>query len=1259
MTNFIGGTGAKSTKKRPTPATALRVQTSINGAPRPFGYGQARLAGNLIWYGNFYADYVPASSGGGKGGGPGGGGKSGAGGGTYYYSTGLAFGLSEGPIDSVQQVWQNKSPLTNGLAAFTLFDGDYQQSEWTFLRSYQPAAAQNFRGLAYAADNSMALGTSSDLPNLTWDVRFAISGALQETGTIPGTPYQLTAASFDWDYGVVLHWMIPNAAPFEYYDAGNLPGSGLALAINATVAGWRHSNSSGVIWDIGATNGTPGQPLTRVGGAPASSGQYQVDSNANYQFYSGDAGQPVVIIDAAVSPGVYFTENVTANLAAGSAVITSISAPAAVAVGDRVSAPGFLVEGCFVALLTGGSATGNAATSNTTLSNVSGNFTATAGTPITDSAGVLPPGTTVLSATPPSVTVSTQSALTVTGVSFNSVTTIAGTLADNQLTGLASTAGIALGASVADWGNILGPLGAAATVIGIAGSTVTIDVSTGLHVTSDMFIFTGQFTGDVTAGSAVIANPSTLAPVATTSLLTDSAGAFTPAISLSAVTQGSIQVSGTGPSGNATGDVFSFAAQATLSQPALKSGTGVSITVRGAPLTQVLSGPVTGEYSLSVQAAAFGQYTFAAADSGKTVLIMDAPDANPADVLADFLTNPYYGMTQFPAARIGDLSAYRNYCLATGLLVSQTITTQAQANQFIADLMKATNSEIVWSGSTFTVVPYGDTAITANGATFTPNLTPLYALTDEDFLPNQGTNSSSVASVATDDPVTVTRLDPYDQDNDITVEYLDRANLYNPAIVEAKDDASIALLGVKNSGTKQLHLFCRQNAALASAQLMLGRTNVHRTFSLTVGREFILLDPMDVIEITDSNAGLVSQLVRITEITENDDRSLSITAEEVLEGTGAAPIYGHQTGTGYVPTYNLAAPNALTPVFFDAPVQIGNVLAMETIIATNGSGPNWGGCEVWLSSDNVTFAYADTLWGGTTMGTLSANFASGADPDTVNTLAVDLTESRGILLGGTQADADRGNTLCLVDQELVTYEQATLTAQYKYNLGKNGSAAGYLRRGVYGTAIASHSTGAPFVRLRQGSYLTIGYGGSDVGTTVHVKLLSFNPWGGGKQTLDEVSSYAHTLAAPPAVSTGLLAGLIQTPDIALNAATAQLSVSAAGPIALPVSPANATMVSGTLTTEGNLVQIAYNAQFTNSGASAETAVWRVTYQGVTVLDSASITIQPGVTATIAKQTTFSAPSQSGVFAMIAQGQAAGDTNLAATYVDLSVTELRR
>jgi hypothetical protein len=1270
VSNFIIGPSASARRRRtPSPATALRVQSSANGLPRPFGYGQARIAGNLIWYGNFTPTFVTQGAGG-KGGGAGAGGKGTPGGGNYVYSTGVAFGLCEGPIAGVLQAWENKSAITlppagttgpfltsyknqtlAGVTPFALFDGDYQQAPWPFLLTYDPAAAQNFRGLAYEACESLYLGQSSELPNFTWDVRFNVCGALYETSTIPGAaPYTINAAYFDWDYGVVEHLTVPNAAPYVVTPAVN-PVAVNGIAATIAASGWYGSASVGVLWDAGAGDGTPGQPLTQVGSSPGP-GQYSISGGDIFTFNPADAGQPVVIIDAALSPGVFFATPVTGTLVAGSPNISALSSMIGVAAGVRIGGPG-MPPGAFIASVTGGSATGSTTNGSSTVSAVAGKFTAIAGTPVSDAAGALPTGTSVVSVTAPSVTAATSAAVSAVGVTFVAALTVSGNLADNQITNLSTTAGLVPGMLVSD---ATGKVNT--TLLSISGTTATLAWHSQQFLTNDSFTFTFTFTGDVISGSATIANPSALAGVTTASKLSDSAGALPAGTSVSAVSPGSITMSHAATASVAA-DAVSFATQAVLSMPATQSGTSVALVLVGAPLQQVLSSPSEGQFTLSVQAGSFGQYGFAAADAGKTVLILDVPDADPADVLYDFLTNPYYGMTQFAAARIGDLSIYRKYCLAAGLLVSPTITSQSAASQFLDDLMTATNSELVWSAGQLTAVPYGDTALSANGVTYAPPAAPIYSFTDDDLLANQATNASSASAVATGDPVTVTRLDPADQQNDIKLEYLDRGNVYNPTIVEAKDDAAIALFGVKSTGSKELHLFCTQNAALASAQLMLGRQQVRRTFSFTVDRRYILLDPMDIVALNDANAGLNAQWVRIKEITENDDRSLSIVAEEYLQGSGAAPRYGHQTAGGYVANYNVLAPNVLTPVFFDAPVQIGNVLAMETIVATNGAGPNWGGCDVWISSDDVNFKYAGTLWGGTTMGTLTATFASGLDPDTVNTLSVDLTESKGILNGGTQADADQGSTLCLVDHELVSFEQATLTSQWHYDLGKHGVASGYLRRGFYGTTVASHSSGAPFVRLRPGSYFTIGYGAADIGTTVYVKLLSFNQWGGGKQTLDQVSGYSHTLGAPPVAAVGLLAGVIQTPDMALNAATAQLTVSATGPISLPVSPLNATLVSGSLTTEGNLVQIAYNAQFTNSGASPETAVWRVTYQGVNVLDSATITIQPGATATVAKQTTFTAPNQPGLFAMIAEGATASDSNLAASYVDLSVTELRR
>lgn len=245
-------------------------------------------------------------------------------------------------------------------------------------------------------------------------------------------------------------------------------------------------------------------------------------------------------------------------------------------------------------------------------------------------------------------------------------------------------------------------------------------------------------------------------------------------------------------------------------------------------------------------------------------------------------------------------------------------------------------------------------------------------------------------------------------------------------------------------------------------------------------------------------------------------------AEEYQQGTGTAASYnatgggsgiGGAGGAGPTVRNTAADPgDALAPVIIDLPTQLVGVLGSASALATNG-GANWGGCEVWTSSDDVNFYYAGSMTGGTTMGTLSASFGSTGDPDTTVALAVDLTESRGALLPGSDADADAGNTVCYVDGEFVSYSAATLTAQYQYSLGT------YLRRGQYGSTIAAHASGSSFVRLRAGTLFQLPYDASQIGKTVYVKLLSFNLYGGGLQTLDQVGSAAHTIGgSPPSLS---------------------------------------------------------------------------------------------------------------------------------------------
>jgi len=173
-------------------------------------------------------------------------------------------------------------------------------------------------------------------------------------------------------------------------------------------------------------------------------------------------------------------------------------------------------------------------------------------------------------------------------------------------------------------------------------------------------------------------------------------------------------------------------------------------------------------------------------------------------------------------------------------------------------------------------------------------------------------------------------------------------------------------------------------------------------------------------------------------------------------------------------------------------------------VALSG-GANWGGAQVWISSDGSSYAYARTIPGPATQGTLSAALPSygGSEPDTTNTLAVDLTQSRGQLFSVSATDAANLATLCYVGGEFLAFQTATLTTTYHYALTE-------LYRGAYGSAIGSHAAGAKFARLDQ----AIGrfpYPSTLVGQTIYLKFPSANLVGGGAQSLASVPPYTYTV----------------------------------------------------------------------------------------------------------------------------------------------------
>jgi hypothetical protein len=569
-------------------------------------------------------------------------------------------------------------------------------------------------------------------------------------------------------------------------------------------------------------------------------------------------------------------------------------------------------------------------------------------------------------------------------------------------------------------------------------------------------------------------------------------------------------------------------------------------------------------------------------------------DADPAQVVSDFLTNAQYGVG-FPEASInattlfgsGGDASYQTYCKAIGLGLSPALTDQEQASSILARWLQLSNTAAVWSGGQLKFIPYGDIATTAgtnvsntqerevdevptggsnpppivvadssyfvsdqgvkysnsgtsltyigtaypsvagtygmspagtylfaNGdqgtdveisytyetaASFVPNVTPIYNLTDDDFKVENN-----------EDPLQVSRSDPYEAYNVWRLEVADRDNAYNLTVVESRDQNAIELYGMRIAPTVTAHEICDLNIGLISGQLQLQRAvYIRNTYKFRLSWEYCLLDPMDLVTVSDLMLGLSNAPIRITEIEEDENGFLSVTAEEFPLGVATATLYATQPVSNNPLNRAASADPVNTPVIFEPPSSLVASTPQVWIVASGGSGgvadPNWGGANVWLSIDGTSYAQIGTIVGPAPQGVLTASLSSysGTNPDTGDTLAVNMAESGGTLATATDLVAQLANTLCIVDSELVSYATSTLTSANKYSLT-------YLYRGLYGSTVASHSSGAQFAFLNNNSIFKYDLPAQFVGKELYIKLQSFNVFGGGVQELSTCTAYTYT-----------------------------------------------------------------------------------------------------------------------------------------------------
>jgi hypothetical protein len=475
-------------------------------------------------------------------------------------------------------------------------------------------------------------------------------------------------------------------------------------------------------------------------------------------------------------------------------------------------------------------------------------------------------------------------------------------------------------------------------------------------------------------------------------------------------------------------------------------------------------------------------------------------DANPALVIWDFCTNNQYG-ANFTMLDYDSLfvlpNCYSHYCGANGIGFADTLSQARAAREWIADWLEVTNTAAVWSGEVLKFIPFGDQALVQNGVAYTPQNTIRYHLGDEDFL-----------AEGSAEPLLISRRDPYDCYNHIRLQVVDKNNNFNAALVESKDQASIEDLGLRSADLRTASFISSPSAGMRCVELMKNRLHYLRnTFQFSLSWEYVLLEPMDIVSLTQADLGLQQYPVRIMEIVENDDGTLQVTAEEFMEGAQWAPEYPSQTNSGYSGNSYVAPGMADAPFIFEPNATLLNGTAPQVWMYSSGNANTWGGGTAWLSLDGSNYQTVGRIPLGCVYGTTvtALPIHAGTQPDQVNTLRVNLRQGAQ-LQSVSVVDAQAGRSLCYIGGEYLSYTTATLVATGVYDLSG-------LYRGQFGSSISAHDQGVSVALLNNVCLKYTLPSGAYIGQQLFIKLTSFNIYGQSEQTLDQVPAFTYVLTA--------------------------------------------------------------------------------------------------------------------------------------------------
>jgi len=465
------------------------------------------------------------------------------------------------------------------------------------------------------------------------------------------------------------------------------------------------------------------------------------------------------------------------------------------------------------------------------------------------------------------------------------------------------------------------------------------------------------------------------------------------------------------------------------------------------------------------------QYNFEI--QGKLLETGDGVDVNPADYIVHVLQSVGADVV------IDGIDNFRAYCKASDILISTPPNQKsAKAQQVINDIAEITNSLVFWSTDRLKIVPLADKPI----GDWTPANQIQYDLTADDFI--AGSDGQLIL---------YKRKDSSEAYNEATVEFINRANSYEKETVSFEVVADVQRNGLKPASKKTAHyLYTKARAQYYAEQLAMKRLYAKTQYTFRLDWAFCALEVGDLVTLTDKSCQLDHQIVVITSVNEAADGQLELTAEGKPAGTYAPAKYNvHENERPFV-DYNQEAPSVNDVAIFQT---VGDVGGNQIFVGVNAPS-GWGGCSVWLSDNNQTYQRIGNISQQARMGRTKYGFAQNGN-------FCNVTINQGVLKSGTHIDAERGNTLCWVNGEALSYENVEVHPNNWFTLRG-------LVRGQYGTNAINHNADERFVRVDEALF-RYPYRKEDIGKTIYLKFTSMNLFGSNEQGLDEVQSYQYTI----------------------------------------------------------------------------------------------------------------------------------------------------